>query len=195
MVCQVCHQVSSRWLCSACAEEMRSAPDMVLPGGIRLVAAFEHTGPARTLIHHLKYRGIVVYADLVASVLASRLPSVAVVPVPRALSRRWRYGVDPSRVIAGRLAKRLGVPVWDILVGPLHNPRRAGGDHSRPAPTFRMRRPPGDYVIVVDDVVTTGATLLSALGAFQPGQVAAAASANAVAQVSSLPVRYGNRDP
>jgi predicted amidophosphoribosyltransferase len=190
MVCQVCHRMSPRWLCVGCTEELRAVPDRVLPGGVRLVAAFEHTGPARVLVHHLKYRGVLGYAEMAATALASRLPALPVVPVPRSLSRRWRYGIDPSLVLAGRLAHHLGVPLWQLLAPPLHHRRRAGGDHHRPAPRFRLRSPPPGPVIVVDDVVTTGSTILNAVAALGPGQAVLAASANAVAQVSSLPTRY-----
>ncbi|HIC97956.1 MAG TPA: hypothetical protein EYP11_06135 [Aquificaceae bacterium] len=128
---------------------------------------------------------------LAAVALAARLPPLPLVPVPRSLSRRWRYGIDPSRLLARRLSRHLGVPVWDLLVPPLHGPRRAGGDHDRPAPGFRLRSPPRGPVIVVDDVVTTGATLMSAVAALGSRKVALVASVTAVAQVSSLPSRYG----
>ena len=188
MLCQACHQLQlGDFICAACRRRLRHASDRILPGGVRLVAAFQHSGPAITLVHNFKYRGLVGYADLAASMLAERLPALPLVPVPRALTRRLRYGVDPARCIADRLATRLGVPVLPFLAGPLHRRRRAGGDHARPVAGFRLREVPRGPVIVVDDVVTTGATLSSAIASIGVSNVHTATAANAVPGVSSLP--------
>lgn len=187
MLCQACHRFhSGHLLCASCRQRLRVAPDRLLPGGVRLVAAFEHSGPAKTLVHHFKYRGLAGYAELTASMLAKRLPPLPLVPVPRALTRRVRYGVDPARALANRLGQHLGVPVLSLLQPPLHKQRRAGGDHNRAVTGFRLRQVPKGPVLVVDDVVTTGATLLSAISSIGESHVRAAAAANAVPGVSSL---------
>jgi len=134
-------------------------------------------------VHHLKYRGVTFYADLVADVLAERIPPIPLVPVPRALSRRLKYGVDPARVIAATLAARLRVPVLDVLIAPLHAPRRAGRDHSRSVRAFPTRSRLRFPVVVVDDVVTTGSTVSAACDAIGLELVAAVAAANVVANV------------
>ncbi len=180
MVCLGCRKLSSGLLCGGCTRSMRPAPEQMLPGGIPLVAGFEHYGPAKTLIHHLKYRGVTVYAEVVAEMLADRLPHAALVPIPRVLSRRLKYGVDPARVLATALSRRIGVPVVDALVAPVHSPRRAGRDHSRPAARFRRRSDLRYPVVVVDDVVTTGSTVLAAIEVLGAGQVGAVAAANVV---------------
>lgn len=186
MVCQVCHRISPRWLCKVCLGELRPAPDRILPGGIRLIAAFEHEGPAKALIHNLKYRGVATYADLVADTLADCLPKLPVVPVPRALSRLIKYGVDPASILARRLGARLGAPALRLLASPLHTPRRAGGDHSRSAQGFRVRIAYPGEVILVDDVVTSGATISAAIVAIGTERVRLAVSANAaLSQTSS----------
>ncbi len=186
MLCQACHRFHrGQLLCAECRQRLRPAADRLLPGGFRLLAAFEHSGPAKTLIHHFKYRGLAEYADLAASMLAKRLPPLPLVPVPRALTRRVRYGVDPARALADRLAHYLGVPVLPLLQPPLHKQRRAGGDHSRAVTGFRLRQVPKGPVLVVDDVVTTGATLLSAIASIGESRVRAAVAANAVTGVSS----------
>lgn len=154
-----------------------------MPGGIPLVAAFEHEGAAKALIHHLKYRGVTVYAEVVGDMLADRLPRAPLVPVPRALSRRLKYGVDPAKVLAMALGRRTGLPVLNVLVAPLHSTRRAGRDHSRPVARFRTRSDLRYPVIVVDDVVTTGSTVRAAIEALRPGLVGAVAAANVVTQV------------
>ena len=120
------------------------------------------------------------YADLTAAMLAERLPPLPLVPIPRALTRRVRYGIDPALALADRLARHLGVPVLPLLRSPLHKERRAGGDHSRVVAGFRLRKIPKGPVLVVDDVVTTGATLLSAITSIGESRVRAAVAANAV---------------
>jgi predicted amidophosphoribosyltransferase len=158
----------------------------LLPGGIRVVAPFEHDGAARALMHHLKYRGVTGYAELVADMLVGRIPVLPLVPVPRALSRRVRYGVDPARVIAGALARRLGVPVVNALVSPLHARRRAGRDHSRGVQPLRRRLALRFPVVVVDDVVTTGATAMAAVAALGTEGLRLIAAANVVSGVSNV---------
>ncbi|MFZ0014535.1 MAG: hypothetical protein WAL25_10530 [Acidimicrobiia bacterium] len=186
MICLTCHVITPGPVCDECAAGIRPTPERVLPGGLRVVAPFEHVGTARRLMHLMKYRGVTGYAALVAELLSDRLPPAPLVPVPRSLSRRLRYGVDPSLVIAQALSARSGAPVLRCLWPPLHTRRRAGGDHFRQPGRFRVRRPPGVGVILLDDVVTTGATLLAAERALGSENVLCAAAANSVAGVSSL---------
>ena len=115
MLCQSCHAVSRGFLCVRCRAQLRPAPERILDGGIRLVAAFEHEGVARELVHGLKYRGMTSFADLVVETVSSRVPHFPVVPVPRTWSRQLRYGIDPAREIGMRLARAMGVPLVDLL--------------------------------------------------------------------------------
>lgn len=172
---------------------MRPAPERLLDGRLRVIAPFEHEGAARSLMHLLKYRGLTGYAQLVAEMLAERLPEVPLVPVPRAISRRVRYGVDPALVIARAISVRSGQPVVRALAAPLHSRRRAGGDHSLAPGPFRLRRRPSSPVIAVDDVVTTGSTLSAAVAALGDQSVTCAAAANLVSDVSSLSDREQTR--
>ncbi len=180
MLCLACHRPGRSTLCLQCRDGLRPVPDRVLAGGVRLVAGFEHTGPAKTLVHHLKYRGITSYADLVAAMLAPRTPPLPLVPIPRALTRRVKYGIDPGRVLASRLSNLTGAPIVPVLWPPLHTRRRAGGDHRRPVPAFRASGPIPPALVLVDDVVTTGGTLEAAIRSLGPERVRLAVAANAV---------------
>lgn len=151
-----------------------------------MVASFEHVGAARQLVHLLKYRGVLDVADMAAEVLAPKIPQLPLVPVPRALSRRLRYGVDPALEIALRLSRRINAPVVRALGAPMHSRRRAGRDHDAPVSSLPLRmRTPGP-IVVVDDVVTTGATVEAACRALGFGNVQMAVAASAVSGVSSL---------
>ena len=187
MLCQACCRLSSRRLiCPSCRRLLRLASDRLLVGGVPLVPAFVHEGPARTLIHHLKYRGLTGYADLVADVLVDRLPRAPIAPVPRALSRRIKYGVDPARLLADRLARRMEVPVVNVFAALPHTRRRAGGDHSVSVPPPAIKSMPNRPIVLIDDVSTTGATLVACIEAIGTDRVACASVANAVNEVSSL---------
>lgn len=165
---------------------MRPAPDRLLLGRVRLIGGFRHQGPARDLVHQLKYRGVVWYAGLVAETLAPRLPVMPLVPVPRAWARRARYGLDPAVEIALRIGRATGAPVLSLLAPPIFRARRAGGDHTTPVAPFLIRGDPAGPVILIDDVVTTGATMASAALSLGPDLVAMAAAANLADGVSSL---------
>ena len=189
VLCLTCHGPADGWLCAHCRRSLRVAPDRLLPTGIPVFAAFEHEGTARRLIHLLKYQGVVVVTRLVSEGLAHRIPMLPLVPVPRALSRRVRYGIDPALELARALSQRNGQPVVRALAPPLHTPRRAGHNRARlPRPYRDATEVVGD-VILVDDVLTTGATLLTAAHAIGISRVRAAVTASAVSGVSNLPSR------
>lgn len=186
MVCIGCLVLSQSRLCAGCARQLRATPERILPGGIRLVTAHEHTGLAAGLMHDLKYRGTLGYADLVAAALAPRMPRAPVTAIPRSWSRYGWNGVDPAEEIAIRLARQNGVPYMRLFKRRWHTARRAGHNRNRPAPAPRPRfRPPTPFVIV-DDVVTTGATLMAAIAAIGVDRVILAVAANDAAPPSTL---------
>lgn len=186
MVCLACSTVVSGHLCSRCRTSLRPGTDRLLAGGIRVVAAFSHEGAARRLVHLLKYGGVLLFAEMAAESLAGRLPDLPLVPVPRAVSRRIRYGVDPAQEIARAISRRTGQPIIPVLAPRLHTERRAGRRHDGPKTRFRVRSTPVNEVILVDDVLTTGATLLEAAASLGADRTRMAAVANSAIKVSSL---------
>ena len=177
-MCLACNRLSSARICDGCRCALAPAPERIVGEGLRVVAAFVHEGPAKQLVHGLKYRGVLGYADVAAAAVAHLVPPLPLVPVPRVLTRRLRYGVVPSGELAAALAALTGGPVVRLLGGPIHAPRRAGGDHGARPPRFRVVSPPPGGIILVDDVVTTGGTLVAAAGAIGPGRVVMAVAAN-----------------
>lgn len=186
MVCQGCFTPAETLVCRQCRASLRPPPEKILPGGVRLVSAFEHTGAAARLVHGLKYRGLVWYAEMVAETLAPLLPRAPLVPIPRAWSRFARYGVDPAREIARRIARINRVALVDLFRRPIHSARRAGGDHGRLPGSLAIRTAAPGGVLIVDDVVTTGATMLAAVNAVGSDRVIGVVAANDATARSTL---------
>lgn len=103
-------------------------------------------------------------APLVAGFLVDRIPPDAqcLVPVARTVVRRVRYGIDPAASLAQAISRLIGIPVIDALSPPIWNRPSAGSNReSRRPPRFVLRHAVRRAVLV-DDVLTTGATLDSA---------------------------------
>ncbi|HLE38064.1 MAG TPA: hypothetical protein VJA44_00210 [Acidimicrobiia bacterium] len=162
MSCVACAAPGEGVLCRRCGETLRRAPERWLDG-VLVRSAFVHEGAARALVHRIKYQAVPLPA--VGRTLAPLVPpgATALVPIPRVTARRWRYGVDPALEIARSLAAISRLPVLTALQAPIWVHRRAGRSgeiHGRAR--FRRRAPVPPGAVLVDDVVTTGATLLAA---------------------------------
>jgi predicted amidophosphoribosyltransferase len=155
-------------LCTRCGRRLASAEPLrgAGPQGIdRAWASAPHEGVARDLVTALKFRRLLPVAELMADRIqwlapASQL-SGTVVPVPTAPLRSLARGFDPAAEIAAALAARIGCPLEPCLQ------RRGGGRQVGRRRAQRIARPPdvrvrGEAprsVLLVDDVLTTGATL------------------------------------
>ena len=128
-------------------------------------AALAYDFPADALVQALKFRGELALAPLLAALLAERLRAERVdlvVPVPLSAERLRRRGYNQAVEIArhlpgGKLELTLCERTRDAPP-QMELPYEARQRNVRGA--FRCRRPlAGATLAVVDDVMTTGATL------------------------------------
>lgn len=162
MVCLGCRRLGGSSLCPDCRAQFRPAPERFVEGVGAVRPALVHESVARHLVHHLKYRGVTQAARVLAEAMAPLVASGSViVAVPRVRWRLLRYGVDPALELATALARLTGCPLGRHLAAPFGGQARAGRRHGT-APRFRVTSAPGRPVLLVDDVITTGATLAAA---------------------------------
>jgi ComF family protein len=182
--CAACGSAGSL-LCSACLRAARPAsdpacrffaPDPAIAIGQDLslaLAAFAFKGPIRRALARLKYEGasrlaapLSEAATPTLQVLLQMTGAVPLVPVPVHRERLWERGYNQAEHIARAIGSAVGLPVIDRLerarpTTKQHRLDRAarlanlrGAFSVRAAPTTMPAA-----VIVIDDIITTTATL------------------------------------
>jgi ComF family protein len=137
--------------------------------GVR--SAFVYDAGARDAVLALKFRGLSAIAPLMARSMAQCLnewnpPVHSLVPVPLSGHRRRLRGYNQSELLAKELSRLTGIPLArQALVRRRSTPpqvHQTDEDARRRnvAGAFAPGRPaPNGGVLLIDDVVTTGATL------------------------------------
>jgi ComF family protein len=184
--CFVCRGAARELLCAACRAELpllarELCPRCALPspeGALcgrcladppaydATIAALAYDFPADALVQALKFRGEVALAPLLGAQLRDRLPAGdpvdCVVPVPLSAARLRRRGYNQAGEIARHVApakleldlcvrRRDGAPQMELPWAERQRNVRGAFDCRRALL--------GATVAVVDDVMTTGATL------------------------------------
>ncbi len=182
--CVACHAEGSL-LCQMCTEKINKVPERCYACGrwserfrtcracrrrsplysVRTVTAYE--GAAKDLLHAVKFARARAGAGVMAAALAATGPlskETLITYVPTAPGRVRGRGYDQAALIAKGLSRRLGLPYLPLLAR-VGGQRQLGqsravrkqqmADAFRPLGRIDLR---GKHVLLVDDVLTTGAT-------------------------------------
>ncbi|MEX5298745.1 phosphoribosyltransferase family protein [Kocuria sp. CPCC 205292] len=187
-LCRGCRLLLRR-SCARPFEASSAAP--LLDPPLPVVAAGRYAHGLATCVLALKNTGRTDLVPVLAACLATALHRAArdwppgpvlLVPVPTspaALRRRWfdpvrllledcsRRGVLPAGAVVDRGLRHRGSGT--LLPGPAQKRLGAAGRRDRPTGSMRAAAAPGARCVVVDDVLTTGATLGEAARALRAG--------------------------
>jgi len=187
--CFLCRGAAGSVLCAACDADLPRlggplCPRCALPSPAGEVcgrclarapaydattAALAYAFPADVLVQALKFRGELALAPLLGMLLAAQLERAArvdfVLPVPLAAARLRARGFNQALEIARPVASAAGARLEPLLAersrdtaSQMELPYAERSKNVRGA--FRCERPlEGAAVALVDDVMTTGATL------------------------------------
>jgi ComF family protein len=150
--------------CYCCQRE-----DAVLAGIVAL-GAYHRDPVLRDMILAMKYGDRTWYSREFGWQLAEKITGMypdnawdAVIAVPLHRSRLWKRGYNQAALVAGYLAKTLGIPAHNWLLSRVRRTRPQYGGRTDRQRNIRSAFSTGGIcrnarLILVDDVVTTGST-------------------------------------
>ena len=179
--CAFCRRLvpDGRMLCPDCEKHLPFAPEVYQIQQFThlalCVSPLYYTGDVKQSLRRYKFHGAAAYCGIYGELMSACLDRHGIVAdcvtwVPLSRRRLRRRGYDQARLLAEEVARRQGLDCRRLLVKQKHNPAQsgAGGPAERVRNVRGVYRADGDAtglrILLVDDIVTTGATLSEAAG-------------------------------
>lgn len=176
--CTLCRQLLSGAESDLCHNCRENAPEFLraksnIPFIAHWTAVWYYKDNVRKSIHRFKFGAARHYADVYSRLLAIKLQNALwaedydiLTWVPVSLPRRLKRGYDQSALVAQALGRELQIPATRTLNKIRHTPpqsgiREAARRRANVLGAYKLRRDislSGKRILLVDDVVTTGAT-------------------------------------
>jgi ComF family protein len=170
--CKQCALPGTYGAARLCADCLRHQPSWD-----QAIAALVYEYPVDHLVRHFKFHKDMCCGQLLADELSRAVmlsfdrpeftpqqkPDL-LIPVPLHFLRRCRRGFNQAEVLATELQRVCGIPVMrKLLRRRVHTPAQSGLERKARQKNlrdaFQCGRLPGSHVALIDDVLTTGATL------------------------------------
>ena len=165
--CVSCHSWGEQ-LCAGCRQRSVGDPIVSTIAGVPLIALGAYRGPLRDIIRATKFgrsHALITHMTSALGEIGKRFPGATAVPIPASREGFAARGFH----LAARVARATGLRVATALVlddaGSQRRRRRTGRMTARALHIDSRRIAPLARVVLVDDVVTTGATIRSAISA------------------------------
>lgn len=166
--CAICKRIGAP-VCPNCTELFPAAPRSTWRGDLKGLAVCDYGEQSIKLIRAFKEFGQTSVGKFMAPPMAALLDGQTghLVAVPSSRVNQIKRGYSPALLLARRVANSAGIPVIDALrfSRAVVDQSGLGVEARRENLEGTMTAGPGvkgKRVILVDDVVTTGATLLEA---------------------------------
>lgn len=186
-------------VCAACRALLLGGPVHERLDGLPLVAAAGYDGAVRALVIACKEQGAAAQARALGAGLAAAveaLPDAGLVRVPSSREGMRRRGFDPVALIVRAAGMRCVALRRTGSADPAGSQKQRTADERKAAVSGSLRLPPraarvlaGRTAVVVDDVVTSGATVREAIRALRSAGVEPVG----VAAVARTPRRHPAR--
>ncbi|WP_444994975.1 ComF family protein [Aliikangiella sp. IMCC44359] len=183
IICHYCHQRLPRQhlACTICALPLFSGPELICgecikqaPNFRKTVAAFRYEPPIKQFITRLKFNAQREFLPILSQYLCQKivesyhsdaLPQ-QMIPVPLHFSKIRQRGFNQANLIAQSLSQQLKIPMHAHIVKRIRDtsPQTsldASERHSNLKDAFFAQPPIKSHIAIVDDVMTTGATVSS----------------------------------
>ena len=190
--CGIPARKGEKSICTACYSDLpwNESPVSLVPVDFECsIAMLHYAFPADAAIKALKFNRKLFYAPALAEVLCTARPLLpkdidTVLPVPLHWRRKATRGFNQAVEIARPVASLLGVPILRGVYRRKATPFQSGLTATERARNLRQafrtnNKLSRSHVLIVDDVITTGATVKS---------LARTLRSSGVSRVSSLAV-------
>ena len=175
--CTFCHKLTGGdTVCKSCAEKLPltagGAQAQKFPFISQCVSPLYYEGNVRESLLRYKFGGLSLYSAVYAGFMAkcideNQISCDIITWVPLSRKRLRKRGYDQAKLLAGELSERTGIPCCRLLKKTRNNPAQSGtgGAEKRRAnvsgvyTALKPERIKGKSILLVDDIVTTGATL------------------------------------
>lgn len=175
--CTFCHKLTGGdKVCKSCAEKLplttAGGQAQKFPFIGQCLSPLYYEGDVRKSLHRYKFGGLshycAVYAQFMAkSIDENRISCDIITWVPLSRKRLRQRGYDQAKLLADQLSEITGIECRRLLKKTRNNPAQSGtgGAEKRRAnvsgvyTALSPEKISGKSILIVDDIVTTGATL------------------------------------